>query len=237
MQVKARRIATIILTIIVLFAGFFIYELESKPPVLSLRPVSESKLLTNYPTYGYTEIYTYYIPNNITRTFQSFVSNVTSVINVSYGSSNAEFIFYVSSIVESLEKTENPLGGFSGNEVVAEIGQNLSFPVTGFSFSIRNLIVKYNDITIINASSVQKYEYIPQWLNNTALMITDPPAYIPYNFTIGNFTAINMYYYINYSLEFIPIVEIGFIHIYLKPIHVSNSFLAPWGFKKPLGEA
>jgi hypothetical protein len=56
---------------------------------------------------------------------------------------------------------------------------------------------------------------------------------MPFSFTIGNFSAENRYYYVNYSFEFIPIVEIGFIHFALKPIYVKNYFLAPWGFKTP----
>jgi hypothetical protein len=231
MRKNHKIILTSVLTVIIIFSGFTFYEIETEPQFPSLKVM---------PT---NELYHYLagtIPprNNITGSNYSFYANTTSTMNASYGGSNASFLFYL-----NCEILVSFIRGLPTDHsyAVVKTSQNLSFPVTGFSFSIKNFTVTYNNSVVSSAANLGP-QCASLWNNGSSygniqgvnLIIFFPRVIpMPFSFTIGNFSAVNRYYYVNYSFEFTPIVEIGFIHFALKPIYVKNYFLAPWGFKTP----
>jgi len=221
MRKNHKIILTSVLTAIIIFSGFTFYEIETEPQFPSLKVM---------PT---NELYHYLagtIPfrNNITGSNYSFYANTTSTMNASYGGSNASFLFYEESSLVSFYEGSSYCMVYD----LVKTSQNLSFPVTGFSFSIKNFTVTYNNSVISSADKITpevSYIYDGTLLDFSGFF----RSVMPFSFTIGNFSAVNRYYYVNYSFEFTPIVEIGFIHFALKPIYVKNYFLAPWGFKTP----
>jgi hypothetical protein len=227
MRKNHKIILTSVLTVIIIFSGFTFYEIETEPQFPSLKVIPANELYNK----NYYESLAWSPPprNNITGSNYSYYANTTSTMNASYGGSNASFLFY---------EVFSPLVSFTKDSSycmlygLVKTGQNLSFPVTGFSFSIKNFIVAYNNSVITNADKITPEVSCIQ--DGTLLSFSGFfPIVMPFSFTIGNFSAVNRYYYVNYSFEFTPIVEIGFIHFALKPIHVKNYFLAPWGFKTP----
>ncbi len=235
MKKNLKIILASIITVIIIFSGFTLYEIETEPAYPSLR-VTPAKDLYNADYYD-SLASTLPPPNNITSSNSSYYANTTSTINASYGGSNVSFLFY--SVGSPVSLVKGSL--FVYYVSLVKTGQNLSFPVTGFSFSIKNLIVTFNNTVIINESD-NVSTYAGLWNNGSSyeniqggnlIIIDNSPIIMPFSFTIGNFSAINRYYYVNYSFEFTPIVEIGFIHFALKPIYVKNYYLAPWGFKTP----
>ena len=223
MKKNHKIILASVITVIIIFSGFTLYEIETEPAYPSLRVIPANEL------YNAALVPSLPPPNNITSSNCSYYVNTTSTINASYGGSNVSFLFYQDFepfVSFTKDSTYNGL-----TYAIVKTGQNLSFHVTGFSFSIKNFIVAYNNSVISNADKITPEASCIQ--DGGTLLCFSALSVMPFSFTIGNYTAINRYYYVNYSFEFTPIVEIGFIHFALKPIYVKNYYLAPWGFKTP----
>lgn len=234
-----------VLVAIIIIASFTGIELKTEPSNPNIPVIPNSDLHAFFNTF---------LPHGPLNNFTGPVvnpANVTSEINVSYGGSHASFLFLLNWFDESFKTTTREINGpvcygplvienYSIDSCFMKTSQKLSFPVTGFTFSISDFNVSFNRSTLkfLDTGIFRGLSYAQEMGLSSFyppyLISFEPPLFnAPFNFTIGNLSAVNRFYYVNYSFYFTPIVEVGFIHYALKPVFVSNYYLAPWGFKTP----
>lgn len=239
MQRRLKIMLVSILVVLIIITSFTVSELTTEPQVPNIPVISSQELYNSTVSFSLANLIPHDPLNNCAGPTMN-PANVTSEINASYLGSNVSFLFYTDVFPWSFNTSmKNPFSGksvilyHSWVESVVKLGQNLSFPVTGFTFYISNFTLSINSSALFSLKSFSYSSNACPYQSKNIITYTSPPAEMPFNFTVGNLSAVNRFYYVNYSFDFIPIVEIGFIHYSLKPIYVSNYYLAPWGFKTP----
>ena len=220
---KKRKIAIAsILFIIMLISAFNLDQLATEPQIPNLSPGGQAKLTVQNHTVGLLEPY-----NNSARTLYGY-KNISSSINVTFYSSHATFSIFPGLWDPSFVGRQVNSGCWV---VSKKISQSLQTPVSNFTFEIKDFTILLNNSLFYGGVTMTSNDiYI---VTSHSILFNLPPAPWPFSFTIENASNLNSYYFVNYSFQFVPIVEIGFLHFNLKPISVRNSYIAPWGFKKP----
>ncbi len=220
---KRRNIVMVsVLVVIVIISAFCLEQLSTEPQMPALAAGGQAKLTVNNKSQGI------YDPYNHSFFCPGYgYNNVSSTINVTFYSSHATFSVFTDVFVLSFTQDSDA----SIQLVVKKIDQYLQMPVTNFTFEIKNFTLQLNKSAMYERMVMTNND-IYRTTSHTVVFDL-PPAPWPFTFTVGNISNFNAYYYVNYSFEFIPIVEIGFLHFDLKPIQVEKLYIGPWGFKTP----
>lgn len=220
---KKRKIAIAsILIIITLVSAFSLDQLFTEPQIPNLSSGGQEKLTVQNRTLAILWPY-----NNSASIYYGY-KNISSSINVTFYSSHATFSIFPVLWDPSFVGRQVS----SGLCVVSKkISQGLQTPVSNFTFEIKDFTILLNNSLFYGGVTMTSNDiYI---VTSHSIVFALPPTPWPFSFTMGNISNVNSYYFVNYSFQFVPIVEIGFLHFNLKPVSVRNSYVAPWGFKKP----
>lgn len=224
MNKKWKVLIASVLVIIVVVSAFSIEQSTTDPQMPNLSPGGQLKQAILNRTIGSIPPY-----NDSSRTLFGY-KNVSSTINVSFYSSHASFTVLPALWAPSFSLRQMPSGGII--VVVMKTDQHLHIPVTNFTFEIKDFTMLLNKSLFYEGLTITSSD---KYIVTSQVVEFGLPAMFPwpFTFTIGNCSNLNAYYYVNYSFQFVPIVEIGFLHFDLTPILVKDSYVAPWGFKTP----